>query len=306
MPDAVVELEARLKNLVSVEIDKIQKDYRELAGEVKKQNSKMRKGWKETASVFKGAFAANIASSAVNMGIRGLRSFAAATLESGMQLEDFQVQLAAVEPTAEDAAEALDMLREFARPVALQTQEVIQSFVQLRAVGIQPTTEQLRTIGGVSKTFGRDMRDVSQALIGLEAEVLRRLGIQLDRTGKKAKIMSGTYVTEVDKMDQAGIRSAIIDMWEKRFPDALDKASGSLSGMVSTFQSKLFEFQATLVTELMPTIKGLFTTVTDEFDRLSEALIDNNVHVLVYAGCHQKTIRRAIVRREVCAPASHG
>ena len=73
MPDAVVELEARLKNLVSVEIDKIQKDYRELAGEVKKQNSKMRKGWKETASVFKGAFAANIASSAVNCGALRLR-----------------------------------------------------------------------------------------------------------------------------------------------------------------------------------------------------------------------------------------
>jgi len=172
-------------------------------------------------------------------------------VQAGMKIEVFRKQLEAVSGSAREADRQLAAIREFARTSPLETEDVVKSFVRLRAVGIKPTEEQLKTLGGVATLFNTQLGDVSNAMIGMEKEVLRRLGVEIDRTGKTAIITSGKVRREVGK-DSASIRAALLEVWEERFPNAIETASDTLTARLAIMRSNIFEFQAQLIEEFLP------------------------------------------------------
>jgi hypothetical protein len=124
-------------------------------------------------------------------------------------------------PTLDDADKALSAIREFARASPLETEDVVQSYVRLRAIGLSATMNQMKTLGGVAVLMNRQLTDVLQAFISLNKRTLRELGIDIDRTGAKAVIQSGNVRKVVEK-DSASIRKALLEIWEERFPNAMD------------------------------------------------------------------------------------
>jgi len=89
----------------------------------------------------------------------------------------------------------------------------------------------------------------------MEKEVLRRLGTEIDRTGKTAIIASGNVRREVGK-DSASIRAALLDVWEERFPNAIETASDTFTSKIAIMRSNIFEFQAQLTEEFLPSMSG--------------------------------------------------
>ncbi len=185
------------------------------------------------------------------------------------KIDLFRKQLVAVTASAAEADQKLAAIREFARTSPLETEDVIRSFVKLRAVGIDPTMDQMRTLGGVAVLFGKQLEEVLDSFIGLNKRTLRRLGVEIDRTGRQAVIASGNIRKVVEK-DSASIRAALLEVWAERFPNAIETASGTFKAKVAIMRSNVFEFMARLTANFLPMLTGIVNNVADVFALLAK------------------------------------
>ena len=181
-------------------------------------------------------------------------------IDASSSIEVFGRQLEMVTNNANEAAFALSEIREFARTSPLETEDVVQAYVRLRAVGIDPTMEQMRTLGGVAVLMNRDLSDLLQAFIGLNRRTLRQLGIEIDRTGQKAVIQSGNIKKVVEK-DSASIRGALLEVWEERFPNAITKAANTTKSKVAIMKSEVFELSAAVGNKLKPAFDKIVVSI---------------------------------------------
>ena len=203
----------------------------------------------------------NIALVAVFSGI------ARSSIAAADKVEIFRKQLQMVSKSAAEADIKLAAIREFGRTSPLETEDVVRSYVRLRAVGIDPTIKQLETLGGVSLLFGQKMEETLDSFIGLNKRSLRSLGIEIDRTGSKAIIQSGNIRKETTK-DAASIRQALLDVWAERFPDAINKAGQTLSARLEVMKSNIWEFQAQLVQEFLPGLEAGVGMLSGSFEKM--------------------------------------
>ena len=190
-------------------------------------------------------------------------------INTAADLELMALQLEVVSESGEKANQAFLAIRELARVSPLGTEDVIASFVRLRAVGIDPTLEQLKTLGGVGLLFNREMTQVLDSFIGLNKKTLRTLGVEIDRTGSKAIIASGDIRRVVNK-DSASIREALLDVWERRFPDAITRAADTTKAKIELMQSNIYELAAVVGEALLPE----FNAVTKVIGFMAESMKD--------------------------------
>jgi len=177
-------------------------------------------------------------------------------VDAAAKLEVFRNQLNIVTGSAGQAAQALEAIREFARKSPLETEDVVQSYVRMRSVGINPTIQQMETLGGVAVLMNRRMSEVLQAFISMEKEPLRNLGVEIDKTGSKAIITSGNIRREVKK-DTESIREALLDVWGERFPNAIKTAANTTTAHIAVMKSEFFELAATVGQVFLPVVKKL-------------------------------------------------
>jgi len=95
------------------------------------------------------------------VGYRFVKNFT----DAASMMETFGTQLMVLSKSAYEAKQALAFIREFARTSPLETEDVIRSYVMLRAIGLNPTIKMIKTLGGVALLMGLEMKDVAGALI---------------------------------------------------------------------------------------------------------------------------------------------
>ena len=193
-------------------------------------------------------------------------------IKAASSIEVFRKQLEMVTGSATQADKALAAIREFARTSPLETEDVVQSYVRLRAVGMDPTMRQMKTLGGVAVLMNRELTDVLDSFIGLNKRTLRQLGVEIDRTGQKAVIASGDIRREVSK-DSASIREALLEVWGERFPDAITKAADTANAKLAVVKSQVFELQAEIGEKFLPVYKMWLDGVNSIFDSVRKKTI---------------------------------
>lgn len=165
-------------------------------------------------------------------------------IEAGNAMEKFRIQLNAVFGQNKALAQqTLKWVRDFAAVTPFTTKAVIESFVTMKAAGIDATKSMLDTIGNVAFVFDRNISDLSVALVSMEKEVFQKLGIGWEIVGDKARITLGGMVKETAKTRDA-MRKGILELWTKAFPGAMKEAEKTWSGLIALLQSQWFEFQA--------------------------------------------------------------
>jgi hypothetical protein len=168
-------------------------------------------------------------------------------LDAGAQLEKFRTQLVAVMNQNEKLADStLKWVRDFAALTPHATADVIQSFVSLQAAGVQASKQMMSTIGNVAYVFDRNIADVSLGLVSMEKEIFKRLGIQWEIVGRKAKIWSGDTIVHTDKAAES-MRKGILEIWEKKFPGAMKRAEGDYKGLIELLKSQWWEYRANVM-----------------------------------------------------------
>ncbi|HDH44762.1 MAG TPA: hypothetical protein ENG66_05160, partial [Thermococcus sp.] len=139
------------------------------------------------------------------------------------QLDVFLVQIATVKKVSlEEASQILFQLRDFARTLPFKTSDVIQAWTLLNSAGFPVGIESLRRIADTAFVFNRTMTDVAQAMISQETEVLRRLGVIIQRGQKSIRVSSKNLNTEIEKSRYALFRA--IQQSQKAYEGASSQA----------------------------------------------------------------------------------
>jgi len=193
-------------------------------------------------------------------------------ITAGAELEKFRTQLVAVMDQNEELADStLKWVREFAKVTPHMTNDVIQAFVSLQAAGVSANEQMMDTIGNVAYVFDRNIADVSLGLVSMEKEIFKRLGIQWEIVGQKAKIWSGDTIVHTNKAAKS-MREGILEIWEKKFPGAMKRAEGDFKGLTALLASEWWEFRAQVMKAgVMDFIKAGLKTVANKMGGLENA-----------------------------------
>jgi hypothetical protein len=224
----------------------------------------------------------------VGAGIFGLFRLGKSIIQTTANFETFRQQLRAVTQDAIRAESEFSAIREAAVKSPLTTEEFIASFVRLRAVGIPAAEAVTKKLANVAVIFNRDLRDVASAFIGVETEVLRRLGITLTRVGRRA-IIEGNGIRKVIANDVEAIRDALLDVVDS-FGNAQTIVENSLNAQFKVLTSLVQEIFADIgetvrpglllalkefnkfLTSARPTIRKFTSVIFNDFKKLAALL----------------------------------
>jgi len=197
---------------------------------------------------------------AIVMGIIGgaVGALAKSFITTAEKMEIFERQLYAVTKTAQEAKDAFSAIQEFGRTSPLETEDVVKAYVRLRAVGIDPTMEQMKTLGGVALLFNTNLEEMANAFISTNKKTLRMFGVEISRTKTQATIASGDFKKTVAN-DSGEIRKTLLELWEHRFPKVIEKMSGTFSGQMLILKSNVTKFQAHLGAQFLPAFTAMVT-----------------------------------------------
>ena len=171
--------------------------------------------------------------------VAGLFSFEAirrganALIDAGAEMEGYRTRLRAVVKDKREADELFSRINRWAAINPVDTSEAIASFVQLKAAAVKNAEEAVKAVADLSSVMGRDMRDVTSAIISAETEPLRNLGIMVDRTGKQAIVQSGEVRLVVEK-DVESVRKAILDVVTMNYAGAMERNKNTWKGITDT------------------------------------------------------------------------
>ena len=179
-----------------------------------------------------------------------------AAFKVASDFEQLGMTLDIIVDNASQSNALFSVMREWARTSPLETRDVIQSFVKLKVIGLNPNIEKMKVLGNVALIFSRTMEDVLDGFIGLNKRTLRQLGIDIDRTGAKASIVSGNMRIETEKTD-AAVREGLLKVWEERFPNAVDKAGKTSKSIFAVMRSQFTELGVIIGTKFQPAVNAV-------------------------------------------------
>lgn len=206
-------------------------------------------------------------------------------LELGKQIFDVTAQyqrLSAVLTNAlgsrSQAQQSLRMLEQFAAKTPFQVDKLTESYVKLVNQGFRPTQEELRKLGDLSASVGKDFDQLTEAIIDAqtgEFERLKEFGIRAQKEGDNVIFTFKGVQTQVEFTSKA-IREYIVGLGD------LQGVSGSMASISETIGGKLSNLRDTVSQILTGVgnrnsglIGGFLDLVSDALEPLNEAINDN-------------------------------
>ncbi|BCH63679.1 hypothetical protein RvVAT039_08950 [Agrobacterium vitis] len=229
----------------------------------------------------------------------GVATVAATSMvDVAAQFEKFQTILETTEGSSAKAKTAMAWVAEFAAKTPYELSEVNEAFVQLRTRGFDPTKGLLKTLGDTSAAMGTPLKQaveaVADAVTG-ENERLKEFGIVASKTGNKityeyTNAAGKTVKASVKASDRVAIQAKLMQIWAEKFGGAMEKLSGTWSGMVSNLADLWSQFQLAIMNAgLFDWMKGKLKFLLDtinqmkadgSFDAWAKRISENIVSVL--------------------------
>lgn len=180
--------------------------------------------------------------------------------------------LETLEGSSDKAKESLEWVKNFTAKTPFELDEVAESFVKLKAFGLDPMANGLMTtLGDTAAAMGKPViqavEAVADAMTG-ENERLKEFGIKASKVGDQIEYRftqnGKTMVRAADANNSAMIQSTLQSIWNDKFSGAMDKQSRTWGGMWSNLMDQFTQFQL-LISE-----QGIFDLLKT---RLAELLL---------------------------------
>lgn len=182
------------------------------------------------------------------------------------QMEQYQVILETTEGSVKKAKASMAWVTNFAVKTPYELNEVMESFVKLRAYGLNPMNGMLRTLGDTSAAMGKpiiqSVEAIADAVTG-ENERLKEFGIKASKTGKNityeyTNALGKTMRKSVRAGKRLAIQQTLMKIWSDKYGGAMGKLSKTWKGMVSNMADQWFKFR------LLIAKKGVFKWAKDK------------------------------------------
>ena len=213
---------------------------------------------KQVGGVIAGAFA-----------IDKLMEFGGAIIETTSTFQRFESVLTNTLGSTSEAQKALDRITEFASQTPFSVSELTDSFVRLANQGFKPTSDEMRKLGDIASSTGKEFVMLAEAIIDAqvgEFERLKEFGIRAEKQGDQVTFTFKNVKTQVDFTSDA-IQNYILSLGD------LEGVSGAMVGISKTLGgqiSNLGDSFDTLKNEIGEALMPMLTSVIGGFKSLFE------------------------------------
>ena len=236
----------------------------------------------------------------------GMLAGAAGVLASSLAVRQFvqtagafqsmAISLEVVTGSAEKATQAMDGIRAFAKDTPFQVSEITDAFIKLKALGIAPTEERLRSFGDTSSAMGKSLNQMIEAVADAatgEFERLKEFGIKARSEGDNVSFTFQGVTTTVKKNSEE-ITRYLEGIGKTKFAGAMSKQMDTINGKISTLGDSFdnlivtfsdagggsaatgaFDFMIEAVDAITKGIKslpGIFVSLFAEFDKMAAGI----------------------------------
>lgn len=206
-------------------------------------------GMQSVMAGFAGGIAAGFAIEGIRQVGRGLMALPKGAVEVGATFEKLQTTLETIEGSSAKAKASMDWVTEFAVKTPYEVEEVANSFVKLKAYGLDPLDGSLESLGNAASAMGKPLNAAIEAMADAttgENERLKEFGITSKKAGDNITYTwqeNGKKMTKTVRKDAKEISDALRGIFDSRFKGAMDKQSRTWNGMMSNMSDAWQGFQ---------------------------------------------------------------
>ena len=220
-------------------------------------------------------------------GIGGFGFLVKGLVETNKEFQTLKSSLKTVTGSTQEASIAFDLIERFAATTPFDINEVTQSFIKLKALGLDPSESALRSYGNTASAMGKSLDQMIEAVADAatgEFERLKEFGIRASTQGDEVKFTFQGVTTTV-KNNAEEISGYLQSIGNNQFGSAmvdqmknLGPAFSNLSAAIQGVQVKIGESG---VNDFMVGITSDVTAFINSFDELEiEAFTRTTMHSL--------------------------
>lgn len=198
------------------------------------------------------------------LGLRGLTSTFKAIVGVNAEFERLSGSLKTVTGSAKAAKEAFTLIEDFATSTPYQLDEIVDFFIRLKAMGLEPTMEALTSYGNTTSAFGKNILDfmgaITSATVG-EFERLKTFSIKAKAETDTVKFIFQGVTTEVTK-NASTIEGYMRSIGDVNFAGAMNEQLDTIGGKMSNLEDTMTKVARTVGTSgLNEAIKNIIGSV---------------------------------------------
>lgn len=172
------------------------------------------------------------------LGFQGLKNTFSAIFNANNSFEQLSGSLKTVTGSAKGAQEAFALIEKFAIDTPYQLNEIVEAFIRLKALGLEPSEAALTSYGNTASAFGKNILDfvgaVAAATVG-EFERLKTFGIKAKVINDDVSFTFADVTTKVKK-NAAEIEKYLRTLGDVNFAGAMEEQMKTMSGVLSNIE----------------------------------------------------------------------
>lgn len=172
------------------------------------------------------------------LGFQGLKNTFSAIFQANNSFEQLSGSLKTVTGSAKGAQEAFALIEKFAIDTPYQLNEIVEAFIRLKALGLEPSEAALTSYGNTASAFGKNILDfvgaVAAATVG-EFERLKTFGIKAKVVNDDVSFTFAGTTTKVKK-NAAEIEKYLRSLGDVNFAGAMNEQMKTMSGVLSNIE----------------------------------------------------------------------
>lgn len=247
-----------------------QKAFRQITQVITPANDNL-KALSDTAKTFNGVLKQAAGLAGAYAGLHGLTSAFKNIFNINNEFESLSGSLKTVTGSTEGAQKAFAIIEKFALDTPYQLEEIVEAFIRLKALGLEPSMEALTSYGNTASAFGKNIMDFTEALsnaVMFNFRSLRSFGILATTEGDKVKFTFQGVTTEVAKNSKA-IEQYLRRIGNVNFGGAMMEQMNTMGGVLSNIEDAFGKAARTIGAT------GLNAVITDALKQFND-LIDNS------------------------------
>ena len=209
-------------------------------------------------------------------GIGGFGLMLSGLVDVNAEMQTLKSSLKTVTGSTAAAKQAFDTIEQFALTTPYELNEVVESFIKLKSLGLDPSERALRSYGNTASAMGKSLNQMIEAVADAstgEFERLKEFGIRASKQGDQvAFTFQGITTTVANNAD--AIQGYLLGIGENQFGSAMSDQMKNLTPALSNLRAAIKGLQVDIgEAGLNDAIVALTHSMTDFINGFDEQQI---------------------------------
>lgn len=174
-------------------------------------------------------------------GIGGFGFLARGVINVNAEFQTLKASLKTVTGSAENAKTAFKLIEDFATTTPFDLQQVTTAFIKLKAFGLDPSEDALRSYGNTASAMGKSLDQMIEAVADAatgEFERLKEFGIRAKKNGEEVEF-TFQGITKTVQFNSEAIQGYLRDIGTINFAGAMQDQMNNLTPAFSNLQASI-------------------------------------------------------------------